>query len=89
MVIVRKQKGKLGICIYPQPLNKVLIRERYKMPTFDDILHELKDAKIFTKLDVKEAFYHAKLEEESSILTTMITPFGRYRWKKYHLDKCL
>jgi hypothetical protein len=82
MVIVRKQNGKLGICIDQQSLNKVLIRERYKMPTFDDILSELKDAKTFTKFDVKEAFYHIKLDEEPSILTTMITQFGRYRCKR-------
>lgn len=82
MAIVKKQNGNLRVCIDPQSLNKVLVRERYKLPTFDDILPELHNAKIFTKLDVKEAFYHVRLDEESSKLTTMLTPFGRYRWKR-------
>ena len=34
------------------------------------------------KLDVKEAFWHVRLDEESSRLTTMITPFGRFRWAR-------
>jgi len=85
MAVVRKSNGKIRICIDPQPLNKVLVRERYKLPTFDDILPELSQARIFTKLDVKEAFrpfWHVKLDSKSSQLTTMITPFGRFRWTR-------
>ena len=82
MAVVRKGNGKIRICIDPQPLNKALIRERYKLPTFEDILPELSQAKVFTKLDVKEAFWHVRLDHESSLLTTMITPYGRYRWMK-------
>ena len=48
MAVVRKSTGKIRICIDPQPLNKVLIRERYKLPTFKDILPELSNAKVFT-----------------------------------------
>lgn len=35
---------------------------------------------MFSKLDVREAFWHVRLDEQSSLLTTMITPYGRYRW---------
>jgi hypothetical protein len=72
----------LRICIDPQPLNEALMREHFKMPTLDDVLPQLHNAKIFTKRDVKEAFWHVQLDEESSLLTTMITPFGRYRWSR-------
>ena len=48
----------------------------------DDVLPELKDAKVFSKLDVREAYWHVRLDEPSSKLTTMITPFGRYMWKR-------
>ena len=80
MAVVRKSNGKLRICIDPQPLNEALMREHYKLPTVDDVLPMLHDAKVFSKLDVKEAFWHVRLDEESSKLTTMITPFGRFRW---------
>ena len=82
MAVVRKQNGKLRICIDANQLNKVLVRERYRLPTFDDVIPQLNGAKIFTKLDVKEAFYRVKLSEESTKLTTMITTFGRYRWTR-------
>ena len=47
------------------------------------MLPKLKNAKVFGKLDVREAYWHVRLDEkESSKLTTMITPFGRYRWRR-------
>ena len=83
MAVTRKESdGSLRICIDPQPLNEALMREHFKMPTLDDVLPQLYNAKVFTKLDVKEAFWHVRLDEESSRLTTMITPFGRYRWSR-------
>ena len=82
MAIVHKPNGKLRICIDPQPLNAALKREHYKLPILDDVLPKLKDAKIFSKLDVKEAYWHVRLDESSSKLTTTITPFGRYMWKR-------
>ena len=82
MAVVRKPNGKLRICIDPQPLNATLKREHYRLPVLDDVLPKLKDAKIFSKLDVKQAYWHARLDEASSKLTKMITPFGRYMWKR-------
>ena len=46
------------------------------------MLSKLKDAKIFSKLDVKIAYWHIRLDESSSKLTTMITPFGWCMWKR-------
>ena len=82
MAIVEKKNGSLRICIDPRPLNKVLKREHYKLPTLEKVLPKFREAKMFTKLDVQEAFWHIKLNEKASMLTTMITPFGRVRWTR-------
>ena len=58
------------------------MREHYKLPTVDDVLPMLRDAKVFSKLDVKNAYWHVCLDEQSSLLTIMITPFGRFRWAR-------
>ena len=62
MAVVKKQDGSLRICIDPQPLNEALQREYYRLPTFNDVLPTLNNAKIFSKLDVKHAFWHVQLE---------------------------
>ena len=82
MAVVKKPNGSLRICIDPQPLNAALQREHYKLPTLDDVLPSLSQARVFSKLDMKQAYWHVQLDNESSLLTTMITPFGRYRWAR-------
>lgn len=82
MAVVHKRNGKLRLCIDPQALNQALMREHFRLSTLDDVLPELANAKIFSKLDVKEAYWHVRLDEQSSLLTTMITPFGRFRWAR-------
>ena len=75
-----KKPGKLRICIDPRDLNKAIKRSHYIMPTLEDILPNLANAKVFSVLDAKEGFWHIKLDESSSFLTTFWTPVGRYRW---------
>jgi len=48
----------------------------------DDIIPELQEAKLFTKVDVKNAFWHVTLDDASSALTTFETPYERYRWNR-------
>jgi Reverse transcriptase (RNA-dependent DNA polymerase) len=59
-----------------------LKREHYRLPTFEDVLPQFENAKVFTKLDIKEAYWHIRLDKKSSLLTTMITPYGRFRWTR-------
>jgi len=80
LVITKKKSGQLRICIDPKDLNKGLKRAKYSMPTLEEVLPKLANAKVFSVLDAKDGFYHVKLDEESSFLTTFNTPFGRYRW---------
>lgn len=79
-VVAKKKNGDLRICIDPKYLNKALLRERYTMPLLDDVLHELSQSTFFTKVDLRNGFWHVLLDDESSKLTTFQTCFGRYRW---------
>ena len=76
MAVVKKPDGSLRICLDPQPLNEALQRTHYRLQTFNDVLPTLNNAKIFSKLDVKYAFWHVQLNSQYSLLTTMITRFG-------------
>ena len=75
-----KKSVRLRICIDPSHLNEVLQRGTYPLPTIDDLLPELANAKVFSKVDLSNGYWHCKLDEASSPLTTFVTPYGRYRW---------
>lgn len=80
LVIAEKNNGNLRICLDPKFLNQAIKRERSYIPTRDDIKSNLVGMKYFTVMDMKEAFYHIELDDESADLCTFITPFGRYRF---------
>ena len=52
------------------------------MPTVEEIATRLNGAKLFSVFDASNGFWQVELDEESSMLTTFNTPFGRYRWKR-------
>lgn len=54
----------------------------YPIPTLEENIHHFHRAKIFSTFDIKDAFQTIKLTDESSFLTTMHTPWGRYRWTR-------
>ena len=82
LVYVTKPNGDLRICLDPRELNKYVKREHHYTQTIDDILPKLHGAKYFSKLDMRSGYWNIKLDDESQLLTTFNTPFGRYCWKR-------
>ncbi|UYV84361.1 K02A2.6-like [Cordylochernes scorpioides] len=78
MVVVKKPNGDVRICIDPRKLNYWIKRERYMMPSPEEVLALIQKANIYTVLDAKYAFWQIPLTDEASLLTTMSTPYGRY-----------
>ena len=78
MVIVETPK-KLRICIDPRDLNKSIKQEHFPMKTIEEVVQNMPEAKVLSKLDATSGYWQLKLDEESSKLCTFNTPFGRYR----------
>ena len=72
--------NKTRVCIDPKDLNQVLQRSHYPMKTIEDVLPDLSKAKVFSVVDVKDGYWHVKLDEQSSYLTCFNSAFGRFRW---------
>ena len=75
-----KSNGTERVCIDPTDFNKAIQRNHFPLPTIEEVLPKLKDAKIFSLVDAKDCFLQVKLTNESSYLTTFWTPLGKYRW---------
>ena len=78
LVIVEKPNGDLRLCLDPMDLNEYIRREHYHLPHRSEIVSEMADARYFTKMDASQGFYQIQLDEESTQLCTVATPFGRY-----------
>ena len=71
---------KLCICLDPTNLNKVITREPYHFRMPEDIVQLLADACIMRVCDCKKGYWHQKLDQASSYLTTFNTEIGRFRY---------
>ncbi len=79
MVVVPKKSGAVRICVDLKPLNVNVLREPHPTPKVDDTLALLAGATQFSKLDAGRSLCQKSLV----ILTTFVTPYGRYH---FHLE---
>ena len=83
--VLVESKDKLGnlkllICLDPTNLNKAIVHEPYHFRTPEDIAHLLAEACVMTVCDCEKGYWHQKLDEASSYLTTFNTELGQYRY---------
>ena len=66
MVVVNKN-DKIRICLDPRDLNRAIRRERYPMPTVEEVVASLPNTMVFSVLDAKSGSLQIKLDYESSL----------------------
>ena len=74
----QKANGEHCLCLDPHDLNRAICHNHHKMPTIEEVAHEFTNSHYFTKLDAHHGYWSIVLDEESSLLTTFNSPFGRY-----------
>ena len=77
---VQKANGELCLCLDPCDLNREICHDHHRMPTVEEVAHEFANSCYFTKLDACHGYWSIVLDEESSLLTTFNSPFGRYHF---------
>tara|TARA_B110000881_G_scaffold207396_1_gene211562 strand:- start:705 stop:4865 length:4161 start_codon:yes stop_codon:yes gene_type:complete len=80
IVCVPKSNGAVRICVDLTALNKSVHREIHPMSSVDESLAKLgsSQSQVFSKLDANSGFWQIPLNAQSRLLTTFVTPFGRY-----------
>ena len=82
MVPVVKKNGNVRICVDLKRLNQAVKRERFILPTLDDITPKLAGAGVFSSLDASSGFWQIPLDPKCVKLTTFITPRGRFCFQR-------
>ena len=82
ITVVPKTNDKIRMCVDLTKLNKYIRWERYPNVTpLSQVANIAKErAKFFTSVDAAKGFYQVELDEDSQLLTTFITPFGRFKF---------
>jgi hypothetical protein len=78
---MKKKYGTLRLCIDFRQLNKVTVKSKYPLPRIDDLFDQLKDAKIFSKIDLRLGYNQVRIKEEYVINTAFKMRYGHYDFK--------
>jgi hypothetical protein len=76
ILFVRKADGSLRMCIDYRGLNEVARKDAYPLPRVDDTLDELKDANIYTHLDLASCFSQVRVRDQDIHKTAFQTLDG-------------
>ena len=82
IVVVPKRNGTICICVDLTHLNKAIKRERLQLSSESEVLSQLNGSTIFSKLDATSSYWQILLTEKTQLLTTFITPFGRFCFQR-------
>lgn len=58
VVIVPKANSEIRLCLDMRQANQAIIRERYPIPTVDELLQSMNGSMFFSKLDLKWGYHH-------------------------------
>ncbi len=83
IVVARKKNSeRVRICVDFSSLNRYVKRERFQSTPPALAVANIADskAKYFTVFDAFKGYHQCPLDEDSQLLTTFITPFGRFKF---------
>ena len=82
LVVIPKADGDIRVCVDMRQANTANQRERYPVPSTDELLHELNGSKVFSKLDLKWGFHQITLSEDSRAMTSFVTHCWILQYKR-------
>jgi hypothetical protein len=80
ILFVAKPDGSLRLCVDYRGLNRVTKKNRYPLPLIPEILDRLVGAKIFTKLDLRDAYHRIRIEKGDRWKTAFRTRYGHFEY---------
>lgn len=81
IVPVIKPNGKIRICgDFKLTINRQMCTDQHPIPSIDEVLTKIKDGRIFSKLDLSDAYLQIELDDESKKIAVINTSFGLFRY---------
>jgi len=81
VLFVKKKDGTMWLCIDYWKLNRVTIKNKYLLPRIDDLFDQVKEAKVFSKIDLRSGYHQLKVKEEDVQKTAFRTRYGHYEFR--------
>ena len=80
MTLARKSNGEYRLCVDYRELNKLVVPMARPIPHVEDLLLQSGQKHYFTRIDLKDAFFHVFVENESIKYLAFITSSGQFEF---------
>lgn len=77
---VKKKDGSLRLCVDFRGLNEITVKNRYPLPLISELIRTVKDAKVFSALDLRGAYNLVRIAEGEEWKTAFRTPSGLFEY---------
>jgi hypothetical protein len=88
VLFVKKKDGSYRMCIDYRALNALTIKNRTPLPRVDDLMDQIRGAKWFTSLDLRQGYNQIRMDEESIPLTAFKTKWGLFEYTVMSFGLC-
>ncbi|GKE10727.1 putative reverse transcriptase domain-containing protein [Tanacetum coccineum] len=81
VLFVKKKDGSFQMCIDYRELNKLTVKNRYRLPRIDDLFDQLQGSSVYSKIDLRSGYHQLRVREEDILKTAFRTRYGYYEFQ--------
>ena len=79
VLFVKKKDGFLWLCVDFRRLNRIMKKDRYPLPLISDLLDSLRKTRIYTKINLRHAYYLVHIAEGDKWKTAFRTHYEAFK----------